>query len=922
MRGAEGDFDAGALGAGDFELGAALGGELLHEGEAEAHAGLAFAAQVGVAEGGDALDVLGGHAAAGVSDGKAAIVGEFDAHGGAAAGIVAGVVDEFLDHDAEVGRRGDDGGIGDVDLDVLGALGATGGGLDAGLNGILDLARGELLDEAALLLGVGGEVEEKKVIAEAAMEAVRGGVHVGEDALDFVAGEFAQIGAQDLDQADDAGERCEETVGDGGVERGAELRHHAVLDVGANVGALEAGGDALGEGLDADGLGEEIVGASFHALAGGDLVEFAGHEDDLLVLEVGVGADVFEEGFAVALGHGDIGEDQVWKLLAGNGIATFAGIGFDYAIALAAENGAEEGANVGVVVDQENSLHKICLTECRLDAARGQAALSARLDRRGTLYIVSTSMKFRAGLILGVLALTGCHQTPSSAPHARETPRTFSKIPDVMPAEAAQSFRPETHDLIAPGDVPLLEQIDRENSRVVNAALPSVVRIKASWPAQPRVRLFGSKIPFQLPFAPKSHSEMQSDDTAFSSGVVLSRDGYILTNEHAVTDFTRFEVQLNDKRTYRARVVAADELVDVAILKIDATDLVPLPWGDSDKVQVGEQVFAIGDPFDLADSVSKGIVSAKGRNIPESQEDLPHYEDFIQTDAAINPGNSGGALINIHGELVGLNAAIASTTRLSMGIGFAIPSNLVKYAVEGLFKEGHLVRGYLGVVLPDSVDDGVVNQLGLKTSQGALLADVQPGEPADKANLKPFDFITAVDKHKVDSEASLRLVVAQLPIGKQVEVDFVRGGKPLSTVVQIAEPPRLADDGDSGPTSGGEDDATLVTGKTLAGGNVLSGLQVMDLNERTRDKFRVSSIISSGVVVNDVKAGSAADEKGIEKGDVLQSFSVDHGSSEALASTRDFQNLSGKLKADQGVVLLVYDVRKRNSFIYLEPPLK
>jgi serine protease Do len=520
-----------------------------------------------------------------------------------------------------------------------------------------------------------------------------------------------------------------------------------------------------------------------------------------------------------------------------------------------------------------------------------------------------------------LLSLAGCKPSAPATRHPQETAHAYQKISPSLPPEAGQSFHPETHDLIPPGDVPLLEQINRENSRVVHAALPSVVRIKASWPAEPRARLFGGKIPFNLPFAPKSHSEMQADDTAFSSGVILSRDGYILTNEHAVTDFTRFEVQLNDKRIFRARVVAADELVDVAILKIDATDLVPLPWGDSDKVQVGEQVFAIGDPFDLADSVSKGIVSAKGRNIPESEEDMPHYEDFIQTDAAINPGNSGGALINIHGELIGLNAAIASTTRLSMGIGFAIPSNLVRYAVEGLFKDGHLTRGYLGVVLPDSVDDGVVDQLGLTSSEGALLADVQPGEPADKAKLRPFDFITSVDKHRIDSEAGLRLVVAQLPIGKQVEVDFVRGGKPLSTTVQIAEPPQLADDGASAPVFSDDDDQAPAH-PLPPGANVLTGLQVLDLNDRNRDKFRIGSAVTNGVVVGDVKAGSAADEKGIEKGDVLESFSVNHTTSAPLASVHDFQSLSSSLKPDQGVVLLVYDNRRRNSFIYLEPPLK
>ncbi len=193
--------------------------------------------------------------------------------------------------------------------------------------------------------------------------------------------------------------------------------------------------------------------------------------------------------------------------------------------------------------------------------------------------------------------------------------------------------------------------------------------------------------------------------------MIISKDGYIVTNSHVLEDAKTVEVQLPDQRIFPARVVASDAPVDVAILKVDATDLPALPWGDSDKVQVGEQVFAIGNPFNLDDSVSKGIVSAKGRNLPDSN----NYEDYIQTDAAINPGNSGGALINIHGELIGINAAIASTSRGNMGVGFAIPSNLARYAVEGLLKEGKLVRGYLGVRLPTSIDEGVSAQLGLST---------------------------------------------------------------------------------------------------------------------------------------------------------------------------------------------------------------
>ena len=523
---------------------------------------------------------------------------------------------------------------------------------------------------------------------------------------------------------------------------------------------------------------------------------------------------------------------------------------------------------------------------------------------------------------LATLVITGCTRSPATSSAGSDETHPASKIFPVEAAGAPVAFRPETHDLVPSEEVPLLEQINRENTRVVNAALPGVVRIIASRPADPRMRFFGGKIPFELPFGGHGHPEAQPDDAAYSSGVILSRNGYILTNNHAVSDFINFEVELHNKQTFRARLVAADDLVDVAILKIDATDLTPLPWGDSDKVQVGEQVFAIGNPFDLADSVSKGIVSAKGRNIPQSEQELPHYEDFIQTDAAINPGNSGGALINIHGEMVGLNAAIASTTRLSMGIGFAIPSNLVRYAVEGLFKEGHLVRGYLGVVLPDSVDDGVVSQLNLKSSEGALLADIQPDSPAARANLHPFDFITAVDSHKIDSEAGLRLVVAQLPIGKQVQVDFMRDGKPQSTTVQIEEmkPDGVAESESDIPANDGS--FPIETKAPPAAANVLGGLQVTDLNDKSRKKFAVDGRVASGVVVTGVQEGSMSELKGIQRGDVIESFSINRGTSQGVTSAKKFTDLTGALKSDQGVVLLVFDNQTHSSFIYLAPPAK
>jgi serine protease Do len=531
-------------------------------------------------------------------------------------------------------------------------------------------------------------------------------------------------------------------------------------------------------------------------------------------------------------------------------------------------------------------------------------------------------MKRTIGLALAAsLALAGCNRAPSTAaaPHdvsSSTEPKSEESMPEPPPAPATPvAFTAQTGSLVSPEDVPLLEQINRENARVVSAAMPSIVRITATRPVDPHVRVFGNEFPFQLPF-PGSHHYAPSNDTSYGSGVVLSRDGYILTNEHVIEDSNLLEVQLADKRSYTARVVAADDLVDVAILKIDATGLQPLPWGDSDRVEVGEQVFAIGNPFDLDDSVSKGIVSAKGRNLPDSPLDGPHYEDYIQTDAAINPGNSGGALINIRGELIGLNAAIASTSRVNMGIGFAIPSNLVRYAVEGLLKAGHLVRGYLGVILPVSVDDGAADQLNLKSNEGAFLAGIRPGSPADKAKLRALDFVTAVDGHKIDSDAALALVVAQVPVGKEVKVDFVRDGKPQSTLVKISDPP-AEDETESAPDNAPDSPPSAVA----FSGNVLNGVQVGELNDKARQKFGIDSLVTSGVVVTAVQEGSVADLKGITRGNVIESASVDRGSTEDVASPKDFADISSRLKSSDGVALLLHD-RDRASIIYLAPPAK
>ncbi len=519
-------------------------------------------------------------------------------------------------------------------------------------------------------------------------------------------------------------------------------------------------------------------------------------------------------------------------------------------------------------------------------------------------------MNFRFFLCLALaLALSGCHRTP---PASKTT--DSGKTDGVAHPE---TYTPQTRPLISSDDVPLLEQIDRENAKVVASATPCIVRVTAIMEADPHAQLFGD-FPFKFPGLPKG---VRTTVPSYGSGVIISHDGYIVTNSHVVEDAQTVTVQLRDQRSFPAKIVARDAPSDVAVLKIEVKDLPAMPWGDSDKVQVGEQVFAIGNPFDLDDSVSKGIVSAKGRNLP----DTLNYEDYIQTDAAINVGNSGGALVNIHGELIGINAAIASFTRGNEGVGFSIPSNMVRNAVDQLLKQGKLVRGYLGVRLPMKIDDGVFEVLGLDAVRGALLSGVQRNSPADAAKLRPVDFVTEVDGHKIDSVPQFRLIVAQIPVGKQVVVNFIRGGEPKSATVKIAQLP----EGLTGKTSPLPDalDGPEVSAPppTPAGNHVLNGVQVADLNDKTRRKFGVDDIVPSGVVITGVQEGSPAEAKGLIRGDVIEIACAQRGTIRPLGSAADFTGLTKGLKPDQNVVLLVHHGKTSgqddgsNAFVCLMP---
>src|SRR5881397_2882477 len=351
--------------------------------------------------------------------------------------------------------------------------------------------------------------------------------------------------------------------------------------------------------------------------------------------------------------------------------------------------------------------------------------------------------------------------------------------------------KPEKYTLasnpsVDPKQVASLEALNRERRALVKSVIPSVVAVKTSKKVGIR-REYGLD-PFEFFFQNRRQFRSPRDETlvqnSLGSGVIVTNEGHIITNNHVVTDrqgnqVDQIEVQLSDGQTKKARLVGADEQVDLAVLKIDNPGVKPLKLADSDTVQPGDFVLAIGNPFGFEETVTEGIISSKGR---------PNRSDFfgelLQTDAAINPGNSGGPLINLRGEVIGINTAIASTTGGSQGVGFAIPSNTVRTALESLLKQGRIIRGYLGIQTR-GLQPG---ESGTDTD-GVTVADVLAGSPAAQAGVQPGDVIRKFDGREVKNFPTLRTLVAQTQLNKQVELEILRDGKPLKVKAQIKEQP-------------------------------------------------------------------------------------------------------------------------------------
>ncbi|AEH44896.1 protease Do [Thermodesulfatator indicus DSM 15286] len=333
---------------------------------------------------------------------------------------------------------------------------------------------------------------------------------------------------------------------------------------------------------------------------------------------------------------------------------------------------------------------------------------------------------------------------------------------------------------------------------------------------------------------------------AAGSGFIISKDGYIITNNHVVANADKVTVKLADGREFKAKIVGTDPASDVAVLKIKADNLPVLPLGDSDKIQVGEWVIAIGNPFGLTQTVTVGVISAKGR----SGMGITDYEDFIQTDAAINPGNSGGPLVNLRGEAIGMNTAIFTRSGGYMGIGFAIPINMVKVIAKQLIEKGKVVRGWLGVVIQDLNED-LAKSFGLEKPEGALVTDVAPNSPADKAGLKPGDIIVEYNGKPVKNVAELRTLVALTSPGTKVKMVVFRKGHKKELEVVIGSQPQSF---------------SILTGQNELLQKL--GLEVKPLTPALAEQLGYG--VNEGVVITGVAPGSPADIAGLRPGMLIE----------------------------------------------------
>ncbi len=460
--------------------------------------------------------------------------------------------------------------------------------------------------------------------------------------------------------------------------------------------------------------------------------------------------------------------------------------------------------------------------------------------------------------------------------------------------KSLSSNPPATLKLADPGEGPSKSSY----APLVKEVLPSVVNISSSKVVHNRMSSEeGMPMdPFFRQFFGQDGNEgggrfsmpRDSREKALGSGIIVSPEGYILTNNHVVDGATDVRITLSDKREFKARIVGADPKTDVAVLKIDSKNLAPITIGDSSKVQVGDVALAIGNPFGVGQTVTKGIISATGRG----GLGIEDYEDFLQTDAPINPGNSGGALINDRGELVGINTAIISHgSGGSQGIGFAVPANLARSVMDQVLKNGHVTRAYLGIY-PQDVTPAMAKAFGQKDSQGTVVGDVSPNSPAQKAGIQRGDIILQINDKPVTDSNQLRMSVSMMQPGTELKLKILRNGAERDETVKLAEMPT--------------ESAKVESNDQEGGSKALEGVEVTNLNAGIAKELGISSA-TKGVVVTDIDPATKMADSGLQKGDLIQE--VNH---QPVGNVSEFQSALGKAGSDP---LLLVNREGRTLFI-------
>ncbi|MEX2493671.1 MAG: DegQ family serine endoprotease [Nitrospirales bacterium] len=422
---------------------------------------------------------------------------------------------------------------------------------------------------------------------------------------------------------------------------------------------------------------------------------------------------------------------------------------------------------------------------------------------------------------------------------------------------------------------------------IAKKVTPAVVNITVSkqaavpmsgMPFDPMKEFFG--MPGTPGFQPRQDQAPMPDLQGAGSGVIVSSDGYVLTNNHVVEEAKEITVTLPDKRELSGTVVGLDPQTDLAVIKLEANNLPFIPWGDSSSLQVGEYVLAVGNPFGLNSTVTLGIVSALGRG----GMGITQYEDFIQTDAAINPGNSGGALVNTQGQLVGINTAIFSRTGGYQGVGFAVPTKLAKPIYASLVKTGSVVRGFLGVGI-QAVTPDLANSFQLSKAQGALVTNVMPGSPADQAGIQRGDVIVEYEGQAVEDPRGLQGQVVGTVVGNTISLVVMREGKKVTLRPVIRE----------------QDEPTQVAkASPMKQDGPFAGVAVQDLDGRLAQQLGIAEEVS-GVVVMEVTPGSKAERAGLAQGDIISEINR-----KPVRSEKDFVQVVSHLEKQKEALIFIH----------------